>query len=110
MALQAATPGLEVNLGWDHPGVVKVRLTKEMESAKQAAEAAAAKATEAQKALEAATAEKAAADSRLQEIDVQLKALEPPAPAAEAAPPAEAAATPAAEAAPAPSAEAPKAE
>ena len=106
MALQAATPGLEVNLGWDHPGVVKVRLTKEMETAKQAAEAATAKAAEAQKALEAATAEKAAADARLQEIDVQLKALEPPAPAPAAAPAATPPADPAAAPAAAPPAEA----
>ena len=35
MALQAATAGLEVNLGWDHPGVVKVRLTKDLETAKK---------------------------------------------------------------------------
>lgn len=118
MAMQAATPGLEVNLGWDHPGVVKVRLTKELEGAKAAAEAATAKAAEAQKSLEAATAEKAAADARLQEIDVQLKALDPPAPAPAAAPPADPAAAPASApaaeaapaAAPAPAAEAPAAE
>jgi hypothetical protein len=95
MSLQGATTGLEVNLGWDHPGVVKVRLTKEMETAKKSAEEAAAKAAEAQKQLEAANAEKTAADARLQEIDKQLKELEAP-PAA--APPAEAAAPPAAEA------------
>jgi hypothetical protein len=85
MALQAGTPGLEVNLGWDHPGVVKVRLTKEMETAKKSAEEATAKAAEAQKQLEAANAEKAAADAKLQEIDKQLKALEPAAPPAESA-------------------------
>ena len=85
MALQAGTPGLEVNLGWDHPGVVKVRLTKEMETAKKSAEEATAKAAEAQKQLEAANAEKAAADAKLQEVDKQLKALEPAAPAAEGA-------------------------
>ncbi|MBL9165469.1 MAG: hypothetical protein JNL18_22275 [Planctomycetaceae bacterium] len=101
LALQAGTPGLEVNLGWDHPGVVKARLTKELETAKKTAEEATAKAAEAQKTLEAANAEKAAADAKLQEIDGQLKALDAP-PVAEAAP-AEAApaAAPAAEAAPA---------
>jgi len=110
MALQAATPGLEVNLGWDHPGVVKVRLTKELETAKKSVEESAAKAAELQKQLEAANAEKAAADARLQELDKQLKALEPAAaPAAEAAPVAEAApaATPPAEQ---PAAEQPPAE
>ena len=116
MALQAATPGREVNLGWDHPGVVKVRLTKELETAKKTVEEATAKAAESQKQLEAATAEKAAADAKLAEIDVQLKALDAPAvapaPAADpaaAAPPADpaAAAPPAADpaAAPAPAAD-----
>jgi hypothetical protein len=105
LALQAGTPGLEVNLGWDHPGVVKARLTKELETAKKTAEEATAKAAEAQKQLEAANAEKAAADAKLQELDGQIKALEAP-PVAEAAPaaaeatPAPAEAAPAAEAAP----------
>jgi hypothetical protein len=105
LALQAGTPGLEVNLGWDHPGVVKARLTKELETAKKTAEEAIAKAAEAQKQLEAANAEKAAADAKLQELDGQIKALEAP-PVAEAAPaaaeatPAPAEAAPAAEAAP----------
>jgi hypothetical protein len=105
LALQAGTPGLEVNLGWDHPGVVKARLTKELETAKKTAEEATAKAAEAQKQLEAANAEKAAADAKLQELDGQIKALETP-PVAEAAPaaaeatPAPAEAAPAAEAAP----------
>ncbi|RIK74559.1 MAG: hypothetical protein DCC67_16445 [Planctomycetota bacterium] len=78
MALQGATPGLEVNLGWDHPGVVKVRLTKELETAKKTAEEAGAKAAEAQKQLEAANAEKAAAEAKLQEIEKQLAALASP--------------------------------
>jgi len=107
MALQAATPGLEVNLGWDHPGVVKVRLTKELEAAKKSVEETTAKTAELQKQLEAANQEKTAADTKVQELDKQLKALDPAAaPAAEPAaePPA---ATPAAEA---PAAEAPAAE
>lgn len=79
MALQAATPGLEVNLGWDHPGVVKARLTKELESTKKSVEEATAKAAEMQKQLEAANAEKTAAETRLQEIEKQLKELEQPA-------------------------------
>lgn len=85
MAMQTAAPGLEVNLGWDHPGVVKARLTKELETAKKSVEESTAKAAEAQKQLEAANAEKAAADAKLQEIDKQIKALEAP-PVAEAAP------------------------
>jgi len=115
MALQAAAPGREVNLGWDHPGVVKVRLTKDLETAKKSVEESTAKAAEAQKQLEAANAEKTAADAKLAEIDKQLKALEP-APAAapaEEAKPADAAAEkpaePAAEAKPAEAAAAPAA-
>jgi hypothetical protein len=114
MALQTATPGLEVNLGWDHPGVVKVRLTKELEGAKKSVEESTAKAAELQKQLEAANAEKAAADAKLAELDKQLKALEPAPAAAPAAAPAEAAAAVPAEAAAAPAAapaaEAPAAE
>jgi hypothetical protein len=110
MAMQTATPGLEVNLGWDHPGVVKVRLTKELETAKKSVEESTAKAAELQKQLEAANAEKTAADAKLAELDKQLKALEPAAPAdAAAAPPpadAAAAAPPADPAAAAPPAEA----
>jgi mono/diheme cytochrome c family protein len=101
MALQAATPGLEVNLGWDHPGVVKVRLTKEMETAKKTAEEAVAKAAEAQKQLEAANAEKTAAEAKVAELDKQLKELEPKAADAPAEQPAAApaeGAAPAAEA------------
>lgn len=117
MALQAATPGLEVNLGWDHPGVVKVRLTKELETAKKSAEESTAKAAELQKQLEAANAEKAAAEAKVQEVDGQLKALEPPATAepasatpaaAEAAPAGAPAPAPEGAAAPAPAAEAAK--
>jgi mono/diheme cytochrome c family protein len=101
MALQAATPGLEVNLGWDHPGVVKVRLTKEIETAKKTAEEATAKAAEAQKQLEAANAEKTAAEAKVAELDKQLKELEPKAADAPAEQPAAApaeGAAPAAEA------------
>ena len=99
MAMQAAAPGLEVNLGWDHPGVVKARLTKELDAAKKSVEESTAKAAEAQKQLEAANAEKAAADAKLQEIDKQIKALEAP-PVAEAAPAAAEGEKPAAEATP----------
>ena len=45
-AMQTAIPGLQVNLGWDHPQVMKLRLAKEMESAKEISDAAALKAKE----------------------------------------------------------------
>ena len=107
LALQGSTPGLEVNLGWDHPGVVKARLTKELETAKKSVEESTAKATEAQKQLEAANAEKTAAEAKLKEVDDQIKALEAPL-VAEATPPPTEAPAPAAEATPA--AEAPPTE
>jgi hypothetical protein len=78
MALQAAEPGREVNLGWDHPGVVKVRLTKELESAKKSATDATTKSADLQKQLEAANKEKTDADARVADLDKQLKELGAP--------------------------------
>jgi mono/diheme cytochrome c family protein len=75
-ALQAATPGLEVNLGWDHPEVAKQRLAKELESAKKIAEETAAAATALEQQLEAAKQSKDQAAARLKEIEDELKRLE----------------------------------
>jgi mono/diheme cytochrome c family protein len=83
-ALEKHTPGLEVNLGWDHPGVVRERLTEELARV-EADSAAAAKALEdAKKAMEAAEAEQKASADRLGEIKKQLEELNKP--AAEAKP------------------------
>ncbi len=54
MALEKDTPGLMVNLGYNHPMVVKVRLTKELTSVKRQAEEAKAEEAKAQQQLEAA--------------------------------------------------------
>jgi mono/diheme cytochrome c family protein len=86
-ALQAATPGLEVNLGWDHPAVAKQRLTKELETARKMAEEAAAAATALEQQLAAANQTKDQTATRLKEIEDELKRLEagPSEPAGEGA-------------------------
>lgn len=78
-ALQAAIPGLEVNLGWDHPMVVKIRVTKELETAKEIAKTSAARADELDQQLKAAREAKDQAAARVKELEDQLKALETPA-------------------------------
>jgi mono/diheme cytochrome c family protein len=92
-ALQAAIPGLEVNLGWDHPQVVKVRATKELESAKEIAATAASRAAELEQQFNAAKQGKEQAEARVKELEEQIKALDAPA-SAEGAAPAAAEATP----------------
>jgi mono/diheme cytochrome c family protein len=89
-ALQAAIPGLEVNLGWDHPQVVKVRATKELESAKEIAATAASRAAELEQQFNAAKQGKEQAEARVKELEEQIKALDAPSSAEGAAPAAEA--------------------
>jgi mono/diheme cytochrome c family protein len=93
MALQAAIPGLEVNLGWDHPMVAKVRVTKELESAKAIAATAASRAAELEQQFKAANEAKAQAETRVKELEEQIKGFEAaaaPAAAQAAAEPAQA--------------------
>jgi mono/diheme cytochrome c family protein len=75
-ALQAGTPGLEVNLGWDHPQVAKQRLAKELETAKKIAEETAASATALEQQLKTANESKDQAATRVKEIEDELKRLE----------------------------------
>lgn len=75
-ALQAAIPGLEVNLGWDHPQVVRVRVTNELETAKEIAATAASRAAELEQQLNAARQAKEQAEARLKELEGQLAALD----------------------------------
>jgi mono/diheme cytochrome c family protein len=77
-ALKAAVPGLDVNLGWDHPQVVRIRVTKELEVAKKMAEEAGTKATEMEAQFNAAKEAKTQADARVTELENQLKALDAP--------------------------------
>lgn len=78
-ALEKHTPGLEVNLGWDHPGVVRERLTEELTRVEAENAAAATALEEAKKAMEAAEATQKASAERVGEIKKQLEELNKPA-------------------------------
>lgn len=78
MELEKSTPGLMVNLGHDHPVVMKMRLTKELEQLKKQAEEAKAEQTKAEQQLEAAKKNTEATNARLTEVEKQLKELESP--------------------------------
>lgn len=93
-ALEKNAPGLVVNLGFNHPVVAKLRLTKEMETAKKQAEEAKAEAAKVEQQLAAAKKNQEASDARVAEIEKQLKALEPPTDAEDEQPPVSAAASP----------------
>lgn len=76
MALEKDTPGLLVNLGYDHPVVKKMRLTKELESTKKQVEEAKAEETKAQQALDSAKKNSETVNARLTDIEKQLKEAE----------------------------------
>ena len=78
-AMQQAVPGLEVNLGWNHPGVVRERLNAELARVEQQATTSATAIQQAEQALEAARSENKAATDRAAEIKKQLEALAAPA-------------------------------
>jgi Planctomycete cytochrome C len=73
MALEKDTPGLMVNLGFNHPVVMKMRLTKELEAAKKQAEEAKADETKAQQQLEAAKKNAESVNARVADVEKQLK-------------------------------------
>jgi hypothetical protein len=77
MAMEKDIPGLIVNLGYDHPVVAKMRLTKELEQVKKQAEDAKAEQAKAEQALEGAKKNAEAVNARLGDIEKQLKELEP---------------------------------
>jgi hypothetical protein len=76
MALEKTIPGLEVNLGFDHPVIVRQRLTKELESVKKSSKEATANEAKLKGELEAATKTKQAAEERLKQVRKELKSLE----------------------------------
>jgi mono/diheme cytochrome c family protein len=76
MALEKKIPGLQVNLGFDHPVIARQRLTKEVEQAKKHTEEANADEAKLKGELEAATKAKQAAQERLDEVQKELKSLE----------------------------------
>jgi len=83
MNMEKATPGLIVNLGYNHPMVMKIRLTKELEGVKKQSEEAKAEETKAQQQLEAAKKNAESVNARLADVEKQLKELETPAPTPE---------------------------
>ena len=76
MALEKDTPGLMVNLGYNHPVVMKMRLTKELEAAKKQAEEAKAEEAKAQQQLDAAKKNSETVNARVADTEKQLKELE----------------------------------
>ncbi len=90
MGMEKDIPGLEVNLGYNHPVVVKMRLTKELAEAKKQAEESKGELTKLQQQLDAAKKNADAAGARVADVEKQLKELNPaaaaPAKAAPAAP------------------------
>jgi mono/diheme cytochrome c family protein len=78
MAMEKDIPGLIVNLGYDHPVVMKMRLTKELEQVKKQVEDAKAEQAKAEQALEGAKKNAEAVNARLADIEKQLKELEQP--------------------------------
>ena len=83
MNMEKTTPGLMVNLGYNHPVVVKIRLTKELEVVKKQTEEAKAEETKAQQALDAAKKNSETVTARLADVEKQLKELDTPAPTPE---------------------------
>jgi hypothetical protein len=77
MTMEKDIPGLIVNLGYDHPVVAKMRLTKELEQVKKQAEDAKSEQAKAEQALEGAKKNAEAVNARLSDIEKQLKELDP---------------------------------
>ena len=75
-ALEKKIPGLEVNIGFDHPVIARKRLTKELEKAKQHAEETTADEERIKLEQDAATKAKQEAAKRLEELQKELDALE----------------------------------
>jgi hypothetical protein len=76
MAMEKGIPGLMVNLGYNHPMVVRIRLTKELEVVKKQVEEAKAEEAKAQQQLEGAKKNAEAVNARLADIEKQLKELD----------------------------------
>ncbi len=78
-ALEESTPGLEVNLGWNHPGVVRERINSELARVEQQQKESGDAMAEAEKALATAKKDKEAADKRAAELKRKLESLDEPA-------------------------------
>lgn len=78
-AIQKQHKGLEVNLGWNHPGVVLARLKSEIARTEEQKATAVKAAEEAKQTLTKAEADQKAADEQLGELKKQLEQLDKPA-------------------------------
>jgi len=78
MGMEKTTPGLIVNLGYNHPMVVRVRLTKDLEVVKKQSEEAKAEEAKLQQQLDAAKKNAESVNTRLADIEKQLKELDAP--------------------------------
>jgi hypothetical protein len=79
MSLEQTMPRLIVNLGFDHPEVVRRRLAKELEAAKTQLAAAKAETVKLEQQLKDAQAAVEAATTQLGDVEKQFKAVESPA-------------------------------
>lgn len=82
----AAHEGLEINLGWDHPGVVRERLTSELERVSTRKAEAAERAKQAEAQLAEAKQQLESSAAREEEIKQELQALDSPPEEAKEAP------------------------
>ncbi len=78
MDLEAAIEGLQTNLGYDHPVIVKQRLTKEKEQFTEQLATAKTEVESAEKQLEAAKQRQERLTERLAEVEKSLKELDAP--------------------------------
>ena len=76
MELEKQIPGLKVDLGYDHPVIARMRLTKQMKRAEVHVKDADASALEAKQKWEQAKQNAEAAQKRQAEIKEELKALD----------------------------------
>ena len=76
MELEKQIPGLKVDLGYDHPVIARMRLTKQMEWAEAQVKDAAASTEQAKQKWERAKQDEEAAQKRQAEIQEELKALD----------------------------------
>ena len=76
MALEEKIPGLKVNLGFDHPVVVRKRLTKELERTTKQIEETTASEGKLAKQLEEVKKQKEVVQKRLDEINRELAAID----------------------------------
>ena len=76
MSMENLIPGLKVNLGHDHPGIVRIRLTKSLERVRKKAEQFSAREAQLEMELEDARQDNLAVQNKLRKIQQQLDQLD----------------------------------